>query len=55
MSETDVLKRKNDLIRGLRRMGIFFTSDGRRIEEVSLYTLEWTNITARCELANESC
>ncbi|CEI81282.1 hypothetical protein BN997_01100 [Oceanobacillus oncorhynchi] len=53
MSETDVQQRKSELIRGLRRIGIFYTSDGRKLEECSLYTLEWTNISVRYELANE--
>ncbi|MDM8098674.1 hypothetical protein [Oceanobacillus oncorhynchi] len=54
MSETDVQQRKSELIRGLRRLGIFYTSDGKKIEECSLYTLEWTNIDVRYGLANES-
>ena len=54
MSETDVQKRKSELIKGLRRLGIFYTSDGRKLEDCSLYTLEWTNISARYGLANES-
>ncbi len=53
MNETDVQKRKSELIRGLRHLGIFYTSDGRKLEECSLYTLEWTNISVRCELADE--
>ncbi|GIO18136.1 hypothetical protein J18TS1_12360 [Oceanobacillus oncorhynchi subsp. incaldanensis] len=52
MSETDVQKRKEHLIKGLRRLGIFHTSDGRKIEDCSLYTLEWTNISVRYEMAN---
>ena len=53
MSETDVQKRKEHLIKGLRRIGIFHTSDGRKLEDCSLYTLEWTNIDVRYEMANE--
>ncbi len=46
MSETDVQKRKNHLIKELHRMEIYQTSDGRNIDEVRLYTLEWTYIEA---------
>lgn len=52
MSDIEVQKRKSELIRGLRHLGIFHTSDGRKLEDCSLYTLEWTNISVRCELAN---
>lgn len=55
MSETDVQKRKQHLIKELHRMEIYHTSDGRKLEECSLYTLEWTNIDVRYGLANESC
>ncbi len=55
MSETDVQKRKNHLIKELHRMEIYQTSDGRKLEDCSLYTLEWTNIDVRYGLANESC
>ncbi len=53
MSETDVQKRKNHLIKELHRMEIYQTSDGRKLEDCSLYTLEWTNISVRYEMANE--
>ncbi|MFD1416821.1 hypothetical protein [Oceanobacillus jeddahense] len=53
MSETDVQKRKSELIRGLRQLEIYHTSDGRKLEDCSLYTLEWTNIDVRYGLANE--
>ncbi|SET84950.1 Fur-regulated basic protein A [Oceanobacillus limi] len=36
--------RKNDLINSLYQMGVYETSDGRVIDEVSLYTLEWTYV-----------
>lgn len=45
-NDTEVAKRKDDLIKGLNKMGVHYTSDGRKLEEVSLYTLEWTNIQA---------
>ncbi|WP_424475369.1 hypothetical protein [Oceanobacillus kimchii] len=45
-NETEVAQRKEDLIIDLNKMGVYYTSDGRKLEEVSLYTLEWTNIQA---------
>lgn len=54
MSDIEVQQRKSELIKGLRQLGIYQTSDGRKLEECTLYTLEWTNISVRCELANES-
>lgn len=53
MSDIEAQQRKSELIRGLRRIGIFHTSDGRKLEDCSLYTLEWTNISVRFEMANE--
>ncbi|WP_017795167.1 hypothetical protein [Oceanobacillus kimchii] len=44
-SESTVL-RKKELIEKLKKLGVHYTSDGRKLEEVSLYTLEWTNIQA---------
>jgi len=52
MSDIEVQRRKEHLIKGLRRIGIFHTSDGRKLEECNLYTLEWTNISVRFEMAN---
>lgn len=49
MSETDVQKRKSELIRGLRRIGIFYTSDGRKLEECSYYTVLWNYINVKCK------
>lgn len=46
MSDNDVQCRKEHLIKELHRMGIYQTSDGRKIDEVRLYTLEWTYIEA---------
>ncbi|GIO25360.1 hypothetical protein [Oceanobacillus sp. J11TS1] len=54
MSDVEVKQRKEHLIKGLKRLGIYHTSDGRKIEDCSLYTLEWTNISVRYGLANES-
>ncbi|WP_168156666.1 hypothetical protein [Oceanobacillus sp. E9] len=46
-NETEVERRKQKLIRDMHKLGIYYTSDGRKLEEVSsLYTLEWTNIQA---------
>ncbi|GGP16277.1 hypothetical protein [Oceanobacillus neutriphilus] len=46
MCEDEVQKRKSQLIKELHRMEIYQTSDGRNIDEVRLYTLEWTYIEA---------
>lgn len=42
---------KNNLINRLHGMGIYHTSDGRNIENVSLYTLMWTYISVKCDAA----
>ncbi|GGN66446.1 Fur-regulated basic protein FbpA [Oceanobacillus indicireducens] len=42
---------KNNLINRLPKMGIYHTSDGRNIEDVSLYTLMWTYISVKCDAA----
>ena len=42
---------KNILINRLHKMGIYHTSDGRNIEDVSLYTLMWTYISVKCDAA----
>ncbi|GAA0343961.1 hypothetical protein GCM10008931_39060 [Oceanobacillus oncorhynchi subsp. oncorhynchi] len=49
MSETDVQQRKSELIRGLRRIGIFYTSDGRKLEDCSFYTVLWNYIDVKCK------
>lgn len=46
MSENDVQTRKDYLIKELHRMEIYHTSDGRKLEDCRLYTLEWTYIEA---------
>lgn len=47
LKQTEVEARKSYLIRNLKKLGISYTSDGRRLEDVSLYTLEWTNVTVQ--------
>ncbi|WP_202395612.1 hypothetical protein [Virgibacillus halodenitrificans] len=42
---TAVKERKEELIHELNNLGVSLTSDGRKLTEVSLYTLEWTFIT----------
>lgn len=49
MSETDVQKRKDYLIKELHRMEIYQTSDGRKLEECRLYTVLWNYIDVKCE------
>lgn len=43
-NETEVARRKQKLIKDMHKLGIYYTADGRRLKDVSLYTLEWTNI-----------
>ncbi len=49
MSETDVQKRKNHLIKELHRMEIYQTSDGRKLEDCSYYTVLWNYIDIKCK------
>lgn len=51
LRETEVRARRAFLINQLKSMGIDYTRDGRRLEECSLYTLEWTHIEAKNEAA----
>ncbi|MBP1950266.1 hypothetical protein [Virgibacillus litoralis] len=51
--ERAVNDRIEDLKNNLYRLGITHTSDGRDIEKVSLYTLEYTHINAKCRQAVE--
>lgn len=45
LQETEVKQRKDFLIRNMKRLGVTHTTDGRKLEDVSLYTLEWTYVT----------
>lgn len=51
LRETEVRARRAFLINQLKSMGVEYTRDGRRLEECSLYTLEWTHIEAKNEAA----
>lgn len=51
LRETEVRKRREYLTKQLRTMDIYQTKDGRRLEDVSLYTLHWTYIEAMNEAA----
>ncbi|MFD1350164.1 Fur-regulated basic protein FbpA [Oceanobacillus caeni] len=48
LNET-VTNRRNQLTTALNRFGIFQSSDGRTLNELSLYELEWIHI----EVINE--
>ncbi|WP_121614768.1 Fur-regulated basic protein FbpA [Virgibacillus halodenitrificans] len=48
---TAVKERKEELIYELNNLGIYKTEDGRELTEVSLYTLEWTNVTEQNKAA----
>ncbi|WP_162985609.1 hypothetical protein [Virgibacillus halodenitrificans] len=48
---TAVEERKEELIHDLNNLGVSQTSDGRKLTEVSLYTLEWTNVTEQDKAA----
>ncbi|MFD1066671.1 hypothetical protein [Oceanobacillus locisalsi] len=49
MSEIEAKKRKKQLIHELNRQGIYYTSDGRKLEECNLYTVLWNYIDVKCE------
>jgi hypothetical protein len=51
LKETEVSQRRKYLIQQLHNMEIYQTKDGRKLEEISLYTLEWTHIDAINESA----
>lgn len=53
LKQTEVEARKNYLIRQLNKLGISHTSDGRSLNDVSLYTLEWSYISVKCEVARK--
>ncbi|WP_147629109.1 Fur-regulated basic protein FbpA [Oceanobacillus massiliensis] len=48
---TAVQVRKEELIYELNNLGVYSTEDGRQLTEVSLYTLEWTNVTEQNKAA----
>ncbi|MCG5104430.1 hypothetical protein [Oceanobacillus alkalisoli] len=47
LRDTEVSQRKKFLIMNLRKLGVFETTDGRSLDDVSLYTLEWNYVTAK--------
>ncbi|WP_193064892.1 Fur-regulated basic protein FbpA [Oceanobacillus oncorhynchi] len=49
MSDIEVQKRKSELIKKLRRIGIYQTSDGRKLEDCSFYTVLWNYIDVKCK------
>lgn len=51
LKDTEVSQHRRFLIKQLHNMEIYYTSDGRKLEDVSLYTLEWTYIDMRNEVA----
>lgn len=51
LKDTEVSQRKKYLIKQLHNMEVYKTSDGRKLEDVSLYTLEWTFIEVQNEAA----
>ena len=46
-TDTAVKERKEYLKRELRYMGIYKLPDGRKLDDVSLYTLEWNYVVAK--------
>ncbi len=46
-TDTAVNVRKEFLKRELRKLGVFETTDGRKLDDVSLYTLEWNYVIAK--------
>ncbi|WP_164219349.1 hypothetical protein [Virgibacillus sp. YIM 98842] len=43
--------RKVELINELYRLGVYETRDGRKVEDLSLFTLEHVHITEECRAA----
>ncbi|MCR1833077.1 Fur-regulated basic protein FbpA [Oceanobacillus caeni] len=52
LNET-VTNRRNQLTTALNRFGIFQSSDGRTLNELSLYELEWIHIEVINEVDRE--
>lgn len=46
-NETETARRKQDLIKGMNKLGIYYSTDGRRLKELSLAQLEWDNVIAQ--------
>ncbi|WP_245604767.1 hypothetical protein [Paucisalibacillus globulus] len=51
LRETEVEARKNYLIRQLRFLGLELSIDGRMLEDLSLYTLEWMHVEEKNKAA----
>ncbi|MEN2468111.1 Fur-regulated basic protein FbpA [Ornithinibacillus sp. JPR2-1] len=51
LKATEVSQRKKFLIKQLHNLDIYQTSDGRKLEDLSLYTLEWLHVEERNKAA----
>lgn len=52
LKESEVMTRKRFLIDQLKIMGLDKAKDGRRLEDLSLYSLEWMHIEEKSKAAN---
>lgn len=44
LRETEVKQRRKALMYKLKRLGVYQSRDGRKLEDLSLYELEWLHI-----------
>ncbi|WP_255247367.1 hypothetical protein [Paucisalibacillus globulus] len=51
LKQTEITARKNYLIRQLRILGLELAPDGRMLEDLSLYTLEWMHVEEKNKAA----
>jgi len=50
-SEAEVQKRKNYLVSEMNKLGVDRTRDGRKVNALSLYSLEWVHIEEKNKMA----
>ena len=53
LRKTEVSQRKKFLILNLKRLGVYQSKDGRRLEDLSLYDLEWLYIEVKNDRLRE--
>lgn len=51
LKETEVKSRRKYLIQEIKKMGLEQARDGRRLEDLSLYSLEWMHIEEKSKAA----
>lgn len=53
LRKTEVSQRKKFLNLNLKRLGVYQSKDGRRLEDLSLYDLEWLYIEVKNDRLRE--